>query len=233
MRAGVFEQAEGGTLLIDELGDLEIGTQAKLLRAVQRGEIQRVGGSKWIKVDVRVLAATRRNLEREIEAGRFRDDLYYRLAVARIDLPPLRHRQGDVTRLAQHFWEALGGPPPVDAAFLDRLEGYGWPGNVRELYNAVAHRLALGDLADESKLQRPSFAPEVAESTTIPKASVLDQVLAEQVPFPTARQRILLDFEQRYTESVLSRHGGNITKAAAASGLARRYFYVLRSRQAR
>ncbi len=146
--AASSEEAHGGTLLLDELGDLELSLQAKLLRVLERSEVQRVGSNRWIKVDTRVLAATRRDLDHEIQAGRFRDDLFFRLAVARIELPPLRRRDGDVTVLAFHFWRHLAGKTaPFPSDFAQRLESYAWPGNVRELYNAVARRVALGDLA--------------------------------------------------------------------------------------
>src|SRR5581483_3314015 len=109
---------------------------------------QRVGGAKWMAVDVRVVAATRRNLDREVQAGRFRDDLFYRLNVARVELPPLRKRLGDIEHLTRHFWTQLGGGArAVPRDLLTRFEDYAWPGNVRELYNAVSRELALGDLA--------------------------------------------------------------------------------------
>src|SRR5262245_60431404 len=141
-RKGVFEQAHGGTLLIDEIGDLDLPLQPKLLRAIERGEIRRVGADRWIRVDVRVLAATRRDLAREVQAGRFRDDLFHRLAVGRIELPPLRHRRGDVPLLARQVWRELGGDARLlPAEILLKWEDYEWPGNVRELRNAVARQL--------------------------------------------------------------------------------------------
>ncbi len=232
-RAGVFEQAHGGTLLIDEIGDLDVGLQSKLLRAVQRGEVQRIGSAGWFKSDVRVIAATRRDLEREVQAGRFRDDLYYRLAVARIELPPLRRREGDMPILATQFWRALT-QEAMPADFLARLEGYSWPGNVRELANAVAHRVALGDLADTNALRRPaSILPPDGANTPHAPHDVVDDVIARELPFTHARQRVLEDFERRYVEDVLTKHKGNISKAAAASGIARRYFYTIRSRSER
>ena len=226
-RPGVFEQAEGGTLLIDEIGDLELGLQAKLLRAVQRGEVQRIGGSSWRRVDVRVVAATRRDLEQEIQAGRFRDDLYYRLCVARVELPPLRSREGDVARLAGHFWKALGGAGEIPAEFLARLEGYGWPGNVRELHNAVARRVALGEL------EMPGGTPEEASAIAAPTPrdhDVLDAIASAGLTFAEAKERAIAAFTERYVARVLAEHGGNVTRAAAASGIARRYFHILKAR---
>src|SRR5262249_42274489 len=133
-RPGVFEEASSGTLLIDEIGDLDTALQAKLLRAVQSGQVQRLGGSAWIRTNVRVIAATRRDLEREIAENPFRGDLYYRLAVARIELPPLRRRQGDVRALAEHFWATVadqgGAGGAISEELLARFESYAWPGNV-------------------------------------------------------------------------------------------------------
>src|SRR5262249_23648222 len=128
-RPGVFEEADGGTLLIDEIGDLDIALQAKLLRAIERSEVRRLGGRGFVRVDVRILAATRRNLDEEVQLGRFRDDLFFRLAVARIELPPLRERHGDITTLARSFWTALGGPGALPGDVAARFESYAWPGN--------------------------------------------------------------------------------------------------------
>ena len=226
-RRGVFEEAHGGTLLIDEIGDLDIELQAKLLRALERSEIRRIGGKAWIRVDVRVLAATRRNLDQEVAAGRFRDDLFYRLAVARIELPPLRHRAGDVALLARTFWSRMataGEPIPED--FVDRLASYAWPGNVRELHNAVARRVALGDLGDMAAIGLGAGAPSSQAAGSDP----IGAILAENLPFPRAREKLVEAFERRYVEDVLRRHGGNVARAAAASGIARRYFQILQAR---
>ena len=223
MRRGVFEQAHGGTLLIDEIGDLELSLQPKLLRALQRSEVRRIGGERPISVDVRVLAATRRDLDREVQDGRFRDDLYFRLAVARIELPPLRERHGDVAVLSAHFWRDLGGEgePPYDV--LRRFDRSLWPGNVRELYNAVARHLALGELVDSSSMQPPgSGARDAIEAT-----------LAQNLPFPRARDRVLAEFERRYLERMLKLHGGSVTRAAQAAGIGRRYFTMIASRHGR
>jgi two-component system, NtrC family, response regulator HydG len=227
-KRGVFELADGGTLLIDEIGELDASLQAKLLRAIERNEIKRVGADRWQRVDVRVIAATRRDLEREIQAGRFRDDLFYRLAVARIELPPLRRRSGDVGVLARHFWRSLGGAGSPDDAFLQRLESYDWPGNVRELHNAVLRRISLGEL-DDSGPVRGSVPPppEAAE----PSADAIERVLERDLPFPLARDEILGEFERRYVDRLLARYAGSVSRAAAASGIALRYFQRIRARQ--
>jgi len=147
-RAGKFEQSDGGTLFLDEIGDMSLAAQAKVLRVLQEGEVTRIGGAKVHKVDVRVVAATNKRLEDEIAAGRFREDLYYRLNVVPITVPPLRERREDIPMLVQHFLERLStesGLPmrPVDTAAIDRLKALDWPGNIRELRNTVERLLIL------------------------------------------------------------------------------------------
>ena len=147
-REGRFELADGGTLLLDEIGELPLGTQAKLLRVLQHQEFERVGGSKTIEVDTRILAATNRDLEAEVEAGQFRDDLFYRLNIFPIELPPLRERTGDVPLLAEHFCEMYASRTGkeitgISANAMAILEGYDWPGNVRELANIIERAVIL------------------------------------------------------------------------------------------
>ena len=222
-RKGMFELAEGGTLLIDEIGDLDIALQPKLLRAVERSEIRRVGGTKPIKCDVRILAATRRDLEQEVQEGRFRDDLFHRPVVARVELPPLRKRAGDVEILARHFWKALGGegaPPP---RVLDAWSHHPWPGNVRELRNAVARQIALGDL-DMTKLDASAPVKNDAVDEEI------GAILARNLPYPRARRMVLAAFDRMYVAQALEASGGSVVAAAEASGIARRYFQIIRER---
>ena len=229
--AGVFEQAHGGTLLIDEIGDLDISLQPKLLRVIQSRVVQRVGGKSSRKVDVRLIAATRRSLDHEVQAGRFRDDLFFRLNVARIELPPLRERVGDVPLLTEHFWTTLGGrpaspPPELVATFAD----CSWPGNVRELQNVIARTIALGDLANLGHFGNEEGAPS---SSRGPAAlDYMDQIARSGLQLIPARERVVHEFERRYMKHVLDQHGGNVTKAAAASGIARRYFHRLKARRA-
>jgi two-component system response regulator HydG len=227
-RRGVFEQANGGTLLIDEVGDLDLALQAKLLRAVERSEVQRVGAEKWLRVNVRVLAATRRDLDAEVQAKRFREDLFFRLNVARAELPPLRARSGDVGLLARHFWRELGDDgTSLPADFLPRFESYAWPGNVRELYNTVARRRALGELGASDGARPPrALEPTSAAETH----DVLQEILLQDLPFIRARDQVVEEFERRYVQRVLERWGGNASKAAAAAGIARRYFYDIKRR---
>jgi len=145
---GRFELADGGTLFLDEVGELPMATQAKLLRVLQEQEFERVGGSETISVDVRILAATNRDLEADVEAGRFRSDLYYRLNIFPIDVPPLRERAGDVPRLAHHFIDKFAARTgktvqAISAGALAVLDRYNWPGNVRELANIVERAVIL------------------------------------------------------------------------------------------
>jgi transcriptional regulator with GAF, ATPase, and Fis domain len=226
-RAGVFEEANGGTLLIDEIGDLELPLQAKLLRVIDRGELRRVGGQRSIRVEVRVLAATRRDLDKGVAAGRFRDDLFHRLAVARVELPPLRERQGDVPLLARHFATEMSGSPEVlTPEVLTRFADYSWPGNVRELRNAVARFIALGDTVDQ-----PRWPASPSSTRSGGSGDWLDEVLATHPAFAIARRRALDEFERRYVERILAAHDGNVAQAAQASGLALRYFRLVKARQ--
>jgi transcriptional regulator with GAF, ATPase, and Fis domain len=228
-RRGIFELAHGGTLLIDEIGDLDLALQPKLLRALERAEVRRVGGDRAVRVDVRVLAATRRDLDREVQAGRFRDDLFHRLAVGRLELPPLRRRHGDVPLLARAFAEHLGGAEgSLPEQVLSRWEDYAWPGNVRELRNAVSRYLALGDFAVAEGAREDASDEGVPDD---PRGEGgLERVLALGLPFSAARRRVLREFERHYVARVLAEHGGNVLRAAAASGIARRHLQRVRAR---
>jgi DNA-binding NtrC family response regulator len=230
-RRGVFEQAHGGTLFIDEIGELDLLLQPKLLRAIERGEVQRVGASSWLKVDVRIIAATRRDLDREVQAGRFRDDLFFRLAVGRIELPPLRRRRGDIAVLARHFWRAIAGDDhPIPPGLVGRLEDYPWPGNVRELQNAIARHVAVGELPMRESIVPPSGA---GPGDPRDQGDLIERVLAKDLPLPRARAEVVEEFERRYVQRVLDLHGGNVSRAAAASGIALRYFQLLKAKRSK
>jgi DNA-binding NtrC family response regulator len=231
-RKGVFEQAHGGTLFIDEIGDLDVLLQAKLLRAIERSEIRRLGG-ELLQVDVRILAATRRDLDTEVQTGRFRDDLFHRLAVARVELPPLRRRRGDIPVLASHLCEQLGGDPQLlPREIVARWEDYGWPGNVRELRNAVARHLALGELANLDPEQWSQTLRGVADAAAGREPASVDDLMEQvlRLPLGDARQRLVDEFERRYIARMLENHGGNVTRAAEAAGVARRYFQTIKAR---
>jgi DNA-binding NtrC family response regulator len=215
-RRGVFELASGGTLLIDEIGDLDLALQPKLLRVLERGEIRRVGGNEPLAVDVRILAATRRNLDQEVLAGRFRDDLFHRLSVARVELPPLRKRKDDIEMLARMFWSHVGGAPgDFPFAEVATWKERDWPGNIRELRNAVARLFAMGI----------SPPPEVTDDD-----DSLDAALALPLPLPEVRRIVGERLERRYVRQMLERHGGNATRAAEASGIALRHFHRIKAR---
>jgi two-component system, NtrC family, response regulator HydG len=198
--------------------------------------VQRVGSEKWTKVNVRIISATRRDLDHEIQGGRFRDDLFFRLAVTRIELPPLRRRTGDIGALARHFFRQLGGDDkPFPADLLARFEAYDWPGNVRELHNAVARFLAVGDVGITGLAESTgAFAPVATGAPPpLPRSGSRDpieDVLEQDLPFPRARETLMEEFERRYVERVLAKYQGNVGRAAAASGIARRYFQMIRSR---
>jgi DNA-binding NtrC family response regulator len=231
-RKGVFEEAHGGTLFIDEIGELDVALQPKLLRALERSETQRVGSNRWIQVDARIVAATRRDLDREVQAGRFRDDLFFRLAVGRLELPPLRRRRGDIEMLARHFWQVQGGQDAdLPRDILERFADYAWPGNVRELHHAVARVLALGETAIDdmdAATERRAGAREEREPASV--GDLVEAVLASNLPLTRAREALVTAFEPRYLERVLAQHGGNVGRAAAAAGIARRYFQLLHAR---
>jgi len=235
-RKGVFEQAHGGTLLIDEIGDLDLALQPKLLRAIEKSEVRRLGADRAMRVDVRLIAATRRDLDKEVAAGRFRDDLFHRLAVGRIELPPLRKRLGDVALLARHFCVQLGGTKnQIPDDVLVRWQDHGWPGNVRELRNAVARYLSLGEAGREQAVRLVDAGepvpPPAPEKGALTAGDPIAQVLEQNLALPVARQRVVEEFERRYIERVLAEHGGNVAKAATASGIARRYFQILKARK--
>ncbi|AXA35347.1 MAG: hypothetical protein KatS3mg130_0769 [Candidatus Sumerlaea sp.] len=220
-RIGKFELAHGGTLFLDEIGDLSQSAQAKLLRVLQEGEIQRVGGQKIIKVDVRVIAATNKDLAEEVRKGNFRQDLYYRIRVIEISLPPLRERKDDIPVLAQYFLQQLRRkfPTPVKQIAPETIQclvAYEFPGNVRELKNIIERGLALArgetlkpeDLPAEVLLAAGCVKPRAASSTSL-----------EEGPLPLA------EVERQHIRRVLKFVHGNKLKAAALLGISRTTLY--------
>jgi len=231
-RKGPFEEAEGGTLFIDEIGELDLSLQQKLLRVVERGEFKRVGSDKWRKANVRILAATRRDLDKAVQAGRFRDDLFHRLALCRVELPPLRARKGDVSILAQYFAMQLGGEGKgLSPQVLAKWSEWNWPGNVRELKNRVAQQLAMGDSEMYEFDEAGSIVEIESDEASHVTSDLVDQAIKSGVSFSVAKKKLVREFERRYLQRVLDAHGGNVVRAAAASGIGRRYFQIVRARQ--
>jgi transcriptional regulator with GAF, ATPase, and Fis domain len=209
-RAGAFEEAHGGTLFLDEVGELPIASQAKLLRALESRSVRRVGGTGNRQVDVRVIAATNRPLDRAINDGAFREDLYYRLAHIELVIPPLRERAEDIPVLAKHFFEARGGVGDLPPAFLEQLTQRAFSGNVRELKHHVERAMLFG-LVDRA-------AGRVAPVIDVP---VLD-FAPLKLPFKEARDAWIEQFELVYVKQVLARANGNVTHAAELAGTNRR-----------
>ena len=217
-RAGAFESADGGTLFLDEIGELPLELQPKLLRALERQEVRRLGSTTPIHVDVRVVAATHRSLDREVNAGRFREDLYYRLAVVEIDIPPLREHPEDIALLAQHFADQMtarsGEPFAVPDSTLAVFQQQSWPGNVRELRNAVDRLLSLGQ--PEAVAPAPRRRIEMASEGT-----AFDVDLS--VPLHVGRERVLEAYERAYLDMALAETGQNVSQAAELAGVSRRF----------
>ena len=206
-KKGLFEAADGGTLFLDEISSLPLILQGKLLRALQEKEIRRVGGTKDIPVDVRVIAASNANLEEAVVKGTFRSDLYYRFAVITLDLPPLRKRPEDVLPLARHFIKKEMGEakslPVIAPDAAKALEAYDWPGNVRELENAIRHALTFRQNGDITKDLLP---PKIVEAARAPAAQAGDA--------NASLKSFLKRKEKEYIEQILSSTGGDKEKAA-------------------
>jgi two-component system response regulator AtoC len=219
-RIGRFEQADGSTLFLDEVGDLDLAIQAKLLRVLQEQEITRVGARDPLRVDVRIVAATNRDLEALVREGRFRDDLYYRLNVIPLRLPPLRERVGDLPALLEHFLRSFaqryGRPAPVAPPdLLAAARAYPWPGNVRELRNLCERAVLMGWAAVAPILGAgPRDGPGGA-----------DLEVDTALPLLEARQRLVERFERAYLTRLLREHRGRIGEVARAAGIAERNLY--------
>ncbi len=225
-KRGLFEAAQGGTIFLDEVGDMPRAMQAKLLRVLEEGVIIPVGASEPRKVDVRVISATNRDLAAEVECGRFRSDLYYRLAAFPIRLPPLREREGDVELLVTHILDTIAARlqrPPIciEAAALERLARYPWPGNVRQLQHEIERAVALLGRGETIRVEH--LSPAIAcppRSMAAPSAKPVVQPPGPGRPIAPLRDA-RAEFEQRYIEEVLAARGGNVSQAAAALGISR------------
>jgi len=222
-RRGLFEEASGGTIFLDEIGELPMALQAKLLRLLETREVRPVGANVSHKVDVRIVAATNRSLAQAVNDGTFREDLYYRLAVVEILIPPLRARRDDVLLLARHFHKAYAGPDaPFPMGLVPTLMSRGWPGNVRELRNFIERSVAI-EWVSESDREAASSETDVPPG--IAALVPLDLPLAE------ARDVWMKRFESVYIRALLKRSGGNVTRAAAAAGVNRRWLQRLMTAQ--
>ena len=221
-KEGLLEQAEGGTLLLDEIGELELALQAKLLRVLEEGAFRRVGGLKDIPLDVRVLAASNRDLKTESEAGRFRLDLYYRLSIIQIDIPPLRERGDDVLLLSQHYIDTIGARlrknnkiTSLSPQVMSVFRNYNWPGNVRELRNVIERTLILEDNETITTEYLPGGligAPAHSSGSS--------ETPAAQFVLPN-RGISLDEAELSFVSQAIERSGGNQTKAAELLGISR------------
>src|SRR6266566_5223077 len=223
-RRGKFEQANGGTLFLDEIGDMSANVQAKLLRALEERRIERLGGNESIPVDVRIVSATHRPLEQEIAAGNFRADLFYRLRVITIDIPPLRDRREDIPVLAETFTRAAAeryGLPlrQVAQSALRRLVDYDWPGNVRELKNTI-ERAAI--MAEGEELRSQDLPDEITTGQAKETSAARDEPEGGlAVPFTADFRDDRREFERRYISRCLEHTQGNVTKAAEILGMHR------------
>jgi two-component system, NtrC family, nitrogen regulation response regulator NtrX len=207
-RRGRFELADGGTLLLDEIGDLSADAQAKLLRALEAGEIERVGGDQPIRIDVRIVAATNRDLKADVAAGRFREDLFFRLHVIPIHIPPLRERRGDISQLVWHFFERHRArnamkPPQLDEGAMQALESHAWPGNVRELANIVERLMILHAGAEVGAVEIRSVllgSPVSGRNPAVLQDASLNEILDR--------------FERDLIQSAIDEAEGSVTEAA-------------------
>jgi DNA-binding NtrC family response regulator len=218
-REGAFERAHGGTIFLDEIGELRLDMQPRLLRVLEQREVRRVGGGNVIDVDVRVVAATNRDLAKEVQEGSFREDLFFRLNVINVALPPLRARRDDIPHLILH---ALSQPEVVEQhgqkrvtpAAMSALQHYAWPGNVRELMNVVSHLLTFSEGPDVDVNHLPPRLTSAGQKQPLP--------FNEHLGFHEAKEQLLESFEKEYLSALLKRCEGNVSRAARESGLHRK-----------
>jgi DNA-binding NtrC family response regulator len=232
-KQGLIEAAHHGTLVLDEIGELALDLQPQLLRVLDRRQVRRVGETQAIDVDVRVIAATHRDLRAMVRAGQFREDLYYRLAVVAAHVPPLRERKADIPALAARFAERMGrGTFALSPSLLALLDRHDWAGNVRELRNVVERALSLGD-AGLGDLAEPGAASAARTSAgdgapprpVGPAGDTPNDML--ELPFKEAKAALVENFERDYLTALLARHRGNISRAAAEAGIDRNYIHRL------
>ena len=230
-KMGLIELADGGSVFLDEISDLPLPLQAKLLRALEEGEVRAVGGTRSKKVDVRFIVATNQDLEARVAHGEFRKDLFYRLNVVTLRVPPLRERKEDIPLLARHFLARFArefGKPVSDiqpSAVTD-LVAYDWPGNIRELRNVIERAVML---CEGSRLTSRELTLLVSLQAR-EKAPSLDEDAYLHLPYSAAKQKVLDEFTVRYIKGKLAVHGGNVTHAAQDSGIPRQHFQQIMKR---
>jgi len=232
-KVGLLELADGGSVFLDEIADLPLSLQARLLRVIEDGEVRPVGGTRSKKIDVRFIAASNQNLEERVSRGEFRKDLFYRLNVVTLRVPPLRDRAEDIPLLARHFLTQFArefGKPVTDlhpSAVTD-LVAYKWPGNIRELRNVIERAVMLcsGERLSSKELSSllPSVSGEQPGSPSMPGEEYL------HLPYSEAKQKVLEAFTLRYIKNKLATHGGNVTRAAQDSGVPRQHFQQIMKR---
>jgi len=224
---GLFEFADKGTLFLDEIGELPLTLQAKLLRVLQEREIRRVGGKEQIPIDVRIIASTNRDLEQFVKDGKFREDLYFRLNVIRIKVPPLRERIEDISVLVNHFLDSFNATHKtsmqVSLESMSLLKKYQWPGNVRELENAVHQGASMAD----SAVIEPSNLPDQIRNKPSQESASDPQSIDSEVPFNDAKSDALEHFEKNYVLALLQKSKGNVSAAADMAGIHRSSFQRL------
>ncbi len=251
--AGIFERAHKGVVFLDEIGELPLGMQPKLLRVLERKEVRRIGGSKTIHVDIRVVAATNRDLGVEVNRGRFREDLYYRLAVARVHVPPLRDRRDDIPALIKHFLEIIPGAKndSLTGETVEIMRRHDWPGNVRELRNVIERAVLLSEsplsktalqgvgssssATKDSQIKTSEFiVSESVDQAEVDKGVVrpdtMKVVVDTRIPFKLLKQELISEFERRYITQLLDEHDHNISSAARAAGIDRMSIHKMLNR---
>jgi transcriptional regulator with GAF, ATPase, and Fis domain len=224
MRKGAFEQADGGTIFLDEVGELNLTLQPKLLRVLESRELKRVGGDRTINVNVRVVAATNRDLRSMVGEAEFREDLFFRLSVIQVEIPPLRNRVEDIALLTEEMLRDLDPktrfdePLSISQEALEDLRRHSWPGNVRELKNVLERAASL---ADSSHLERHDLFLTGLKAGAVPEISTGQFTFDASTDYKTAKQSVVADFEERYLDQLMERTSGNISAAARESGLTR------------
>ncbi len=227
-KPGLIKSADGGTLFLDEIGELSLELQPQLLRVLEKREIRHVGDTRPQSVDIRVIAATHRNLLDMVKEGTFREDLYYRLAVVRAILPPLRDRGSDIALLANQFADEFTSSYSLSPSLIEALANHSWDGNVRELRNVVERALSLRDssgAADPEKILGTALRSPSQVASPSGSAAADQDVLG--LPFKEAKGQLVEAFERDYLEQLLEKHKGNISQAASEAGIDRNYIHRL------